>query len=139
MHLDHVDAARVADRLNLESEIRVAILQAGEWMEKLEELTENSASGMTFILDGLSPLTRFVLFASSQNKMSRENIERYVKEWQHIQPKSTGTTLRKMGLKEGPKYAQILTALRASWLDGEVNSEEEEKQLLAKLLEREQN
>ena len=52
-----------------------------------------------------------------------------------MKPKTTGHDLRERRIPPGPKYNEILRRLRAAWLDGEVNSEEEEKNLLNSLLE----
>jgi hypothetical protein len=42
--------------------------------------------------------------------------------------------LKKYGIQPGPAYRQILELLRAAWLDGKVNSLEEEQEFLKTLL-----
>jgi tRNA nucleotidyltransferase/poly(A) polymerase len=124
----------IAKRLNLEADIREALDQISSIKGELEKFTEFSPSELSHKLDSLSPLAIFALYASSMQSEVRKKIERYVMEWQHIQPKSTGETLKKLSVKEGPLYAQVLARLRAAWIDEEVNSADEEKELLTKLL-----
>jgi tRNA nucleotidyltransferase (CCA-adding enzyme) len=64
----------------------------------------------------------------------RERIRRYLEEWRHIRPAADGNTLKALGLPTGPRYSEILERLRAARLDGEIRSDDEERQLLDDLL-----
>jgi tRNA nucleotidyltransferase (CCA-adding enzyme) len=64
----------------------------------------------------------------------KNKISKYLSEWRHVKPKTTGHDLKKRGIKAGPKYTEILRRLRAAWLDGEVETEEEELRMLADLI-----
>lgn len=57
----------------------------------------------------------------------------YISDWWHVKPKTTGHDLKRLGIPPGPRYTEILRRLRAAWLDGEVKTEEEERELLSKL------
>jgi tRNA nucleotidyltransferase (CCA-adding enzyme) len=46
-----------------------------------------------------------------------------------------GNDLRALGLKPGPRYADLLDRLLAARLDGQVSDEAEERALLSSLLE----
>lgn len=133
MHMTGIAAKEIAKRLNLEADIRNALQQISS-IDKTALFPEGSHSEISYTLDTLSPLARFALYASSPGGDVREKIELYVKEWQYVHPKSNGETLKKLGVREGPLYAEILARLRAAWLDDEVNSEEEEAKLLKELL-----
>ena len=65
---------------------------------------------------------------------SKQALEKYLMEWRHIQPQTTGNDLKKLGLEPGPKYQSILQKLRNAWLDGEVKNTKEEKGLLEKIM-----
>jgi tRNA nucleotidyltransferase (CCA-adding enzyme) len=47
-----------------------------------------------------------------------------------------GHTLKALGLPPGPVYRQVLARLRAAWLDGQVESPQEEELLLKKIINR---
>ncbi len=75
-----------------------------------------------------------VLRAAPRGK-SKQALEKYLMEWRHIKPRTTGNDLKKLGLEPGPEYQTILRKLRNSWLDGEVKNTKEEKVLLESILE----
>ena len=58
----------------------------------------------------------------------------FLVKWRHIKANITGDDLIARGIPTGPRYKEILTRLRAAWLDGEVKNEKEEKELLILLL-----
>jgi tRNA nucleotidyltransferase (CCA-adding enzyme) len=62
-------------------------------------------------------------------------IEEYLASWRLVTPTIDGDGLRAIGLKPGPHYTQILSTLRDAWLDGKIQSQEEESNLLATMLE----
>ncbi|MFZ1042208.1 MAG: CCA tRNA nucleotidyltransferase [Anaerolineales bacterium] len=74
-----------------------------------------------------------VLRAAPRGK-SKQALEKYLMEWRHIQPRTTGNDLKRLGLEPGPKYQTILQKLRNAWLDGEVKNIKDEKFLLEKIL-----
>lgn len=63
-------------------------------------------------------------------------LKRYVTEWRHLHPQTDGQVLKALGLPPGPRYAEILSRLRAAWLDGEISTPEQEQTLLHILLTR---
>jgi tRNA nucleotidyltransferase (CCA-adding enzyme) len=50
-------------------------------------------------------------------------------------PVTTGEDLKALGLPPGPRYGRLLGRLRRAYLDGEIDSPEAERALLARLLE----
>lgn len=64
----------------------------------------------------------------------RETLERYQRDWRHIQPLTTGADLKRRGLPPGPLYGRILSALRDARLDGDIATREEELALLERVL-----
>jgi tRNA nucleotidyltransferase (CCA-adding enzyme) len=109
-----LDSLRAAARLRLElPALRGAA--PSRWVERLAGVPL-SAVYAVFLVSGEKPL------------------ETYASHWQHIHPKTDGEALKALGVPPGPAYKKILLRLRAAWLDGEVASLEQEKQLLEKLL-----
>jgi tRNA nucleotidyltransferase (CCA-adding enzyme) len=64
----------------------------------------------------------------------RRNAALYLLQWRYVRPATTGDTLRSMGVPPGPRYKQILDRLRAAWLDGELNTDDDEARLLETML-----
>ncbi len=65
---------------------------------------------------------------------SRERLENYLSRWRAMQPATDGETLRQRGLPPGPRYTEILRALRTARLDGRIESAEQETRMLDELL-----
>jgi tRNA nucleotidyltransferase (CCA-adding enzyme) len=61
-------------------------------------------------------------------------LDRYILEWHNIHPSIDGETLHALGVPPGPAYHTILDTLRAAWLDGKINTVEEERVLLTELI-----
>ena len=88
-------------------------------------------SEWTFYLDELPALAVHAVWLVTSHTALKE----YLTTWRHIKPYTTGYTLQQRGLPPSPKFREILTRLRAAWLDGDVSSEGEEKILLESLVE----
>lgn len=86
-------------------------------------------------LDGLpeEAIRAAALAATAEN--SKRPLQEYLSTWRHLRPKTTGHDLKRLGLREGPQYQQILWKLRAAWLDGRVATEQDEQRLLQALLQ----
>jgi tRNA nucleotidyltransferase (CCA-adding enzyme) len=87
-------------------------------------------SQWTFHLDAVPSLAVYAVWLAT----SESALQDYLMSWQNVNPITTGDELKKRGLEPGPKFKHILTRLRAAWLDGEVETEEEEKGMLDGLL-----
>jgi tRNA nucleotidyltransferase (CCA-adding enzyme) len=85
-------------------------------------------------LDKIPPFSVYAVFLVAPEGKPKQALEKYLGQWRHIQPKTTGHDLKKLGLKPGPKYQKILWSLRAAWLDGHVSSFAQEQNLLNSLV-----
>ncbi|MEI6289612.1 MAG: CBS domain-containing protein, partial [Chloroflexota bacterium] len=82
------------------------------------------------LLDGYPLLAvRMVFFVTREGSLGE-----YLSTWQHIQPQANGHSVKKLGLRPGPIYQDILRTLRNAWLDGELKTFEDEKIMLQHLL-----
>ncbi len=88
-------------------------------------------------LSAFTPMALLTAWLLSEDRILRDRLQRYVLEWQHIQPAINGHRLRERGLKPGPCYTAILSRLRAARLDGEVTDEAGEERLLQTILDQE--
>jgi tRNA nucleotidyltransferase (CCA-adding enzyme) len=62
-----------------------------------------------------------------------QQIQRYLAQWQHIQPAIDGNDLLAMGVPQGPEIGRLLAHLLTARLDGQVTTEAEERSLLQQL------
>jgi tRNA nucleotidyltransferase (CCA-adding enzyme) len=86
------------------------------------------------LLSGLSDETLLVLMAKSKGDSVKRQISAFLTTYQQVKPMLTGTDLKAMGLKPGPKFKQILGQLLDARLDGEVKTEAEERHLAHQLI-----
>ncbi|MBN2393874.1 MAG: CBS domain-containing protein [Anaerolineae bacterium] len=71
---------------------------------------------------------------ASDDSTIKAKLERYAREWRHVQCEISGKDLKELGLPPGPVYRQIFEALRAARLDGEITTREEEEQRVNEIL-----
>ncbi len=127
-------AHQVSERLKIVIQLRQNIQAAiGLWNE-LPRLVGRSNSQATNRLDEVPPLARYAVYLATDDSDARLLLDNYVQKWQKIAPTTDGHTLRQMGLAPGPGYRLILSTLRDAWLDGAIQSPEDEQTMLAELL-----
>jgi len=123
----------LANRLRFSSPLKRLILDASALFHSLPDLQGAPPSGWVERLENLSPISIYALQISLPEAQTAPLAE-YLTRWRNIQPYTDGETLRKLGLPPGPSYRRLLKRLRAAWLDGEIHTAEEEKQLLERLI-----
>ena len=76
----------------------------------------------------------YAAYLISPDQAVREKLWLYASRWADMRPKTTGYTLRQMGLPPSPAYGRILSTLRDAWVDGEIHSVDEEIALRSQLV-----
>jgi hypothetical protein len=94
------------------------------------------ASRLTLKLDRIPLSAIEVVHAALPAGRARKALESYLHSWRHMRPHTTGSDLRELGLKPGPRYRAILQSLRAAWIDGTVQDAQGERQLLDQMMRR---
>jgi len=94
-------------------------LKPSECVERLESFPVNAVEAMGYVIE---------------DAHVKELFNEYISMWRYIKPHISGNDLKERGIEPGPRYAIILRQLRNAWLDGEVETEEEERKLLNNLL-----
>lgn len=79
-----------------------------------------------------------ILWLCTSSERVRERIRRYETELRPIEPTIDGSYLMSLGLKPSPLFKEILSTVRDALLDGEISTAEEEKALVARLLDQRQ-
>jgi tRNA nucleotidyltransferase (CCA-adding enzyme) len=124
----------VARRLKLPVQLARVIQAACALWRDRRSLAAEVPSQITERLEDAPPLACYALYLATSDIQLRTVLLNFVTRWRKILPSTDGHVLKKRGVSPGPHYRQILSALRAAWLDGQVHSQEEEYALLEELL-----
>ena len=124
----------VLNRLNIPRRDAELLLGARRVLDELAGLGADAPPSR--IADVLEDIPEPALLGAYINSsgLSRQRLDRYLAEWRKIQPETDGDTLRRRGLPPGPRYREILHALRDARLDGRIGSSPEEARMLDALL-----
>ncbi len=131
--LSQSEILSLANRLRFSSPVKRLILDASTLFHSLPELQGASPSRWVERLEHLSPISIYALQLILPEEQARP-LSEYLTHWRNVRPYTDGETLRRMGIPPGPDYRRILGRLRAAWLDGEIQTQEEERQLLERLV-----
>jgi len=130
MNLSGNDIDAIAKRLAFPILLTKAVRGASTLNTNPVSFKDWKPSQWTFYLDEFPALAVYAVYLVKKGLVLRD----YLIVWRNIKPYTTGYTLLQRGLEPGPKFKEILTRLRAAWLDGEVQTEEEEVRLLERVL-----
>ncbi len=90
------------------------------------------------LLEGLPEEVVLYMAAKAKDGWKKGKILQFLKEWRFLKPSITGNDLKKLGIKPGPIYREILREVRNRVVDGELlNREEQVKFILDKFLKKE--
>lgn len=134
LHLYSSAVSAIAERLRFSAGLRTAALSAASLRSVSAKLAALSPSKLVARLENEPFLSVYALYLLNKKNKLGKRLQRYAKEWRHVQPGVDGKSLRKLGLKPGPAYSQVLSQLRAAWLDGKIKNKTQEQTLLKKLL-----
>jgi tRNA nucleotidyltransferase (CCA-adding enzyme) len=127
-------AEEVIKRLKFSKSMADNILASCSLWQDLPKLVTEKPSIIVERLDEVPELALYTVFLASSESAEREILLKYVQKWRQVAPFTTGYHLLQKGLPRGPEFRTILSALRAAWLDGEIESHEEEAALLEEIL-----
>jgi tRNA nucleotidyltransferase (CCA-adding enzyme) len=88
------------------------------------------------LLSGLADETLLGLMAKSKSEAVKRQVSAYVTLYRHVKPVTTGSELKALGLKPGPQFKRLLDRLLEARLNGEVSTDDEERTLLSRLMNR---
>jgi tRNA nucleotidyltransferase (CCA-adding enzyme) len=133
--LPEIDA--LCNRLKLgkdDVDLLHGVAQLRQGVERLQIGTIH-ASEVYELLAPFSGPTILVTWVATGSEGVRTHLSRYWQIYRHVKPALTGDDLKEMGFRPGPAFGQVLDALRAARLDGEVSSEVEERAIAREMLE----
>lgn len=134
MHLTEEEIELLNERLHFQAELLKILRSSALLRANLKAVVGLKPSQAAELLEGYSFKALEIVSSALAPGEIKDILSRYISEWWHVKPGTTGHDLKKLSVPPGPRYAEILRRLRAAWLDGEVKSEEEEQRLLEELL-----
>jgi tRNA nucleotidyltransferase (CCA-adding enzyme) len=133
--LEEPAATEIAVRLHLNTQIMDAMRRACPiWRER--DVLENLPPSQFYKrLSALPGVAGYALFLLTKSGIFKDILVKHYTQWRFMTPITDGNRLKEIGLAPGPRYSEIIEQLRAAWIDGEVQSEQEEESLLRQLLD----
>lgn len=135
MRLSKNQAKDVIKRLKLPVKLANAVTSACELWSLLPKLHGSGPSVIVSELETYPPIARYAIYLAVSSEESQQLLDKYARIWRNIDTSITGDDLKSLGLTPSPAYRYILKSLRASWLDGEISTTEQEARLLDQLIE----
>ncbi|MBC7875568.1 MAG: CCA tRNA nucleotidyltransferase [Anaerolineales bacterium] len=120
----------ISNRLDFSADLSDAVRAVLHLKNELPTFADFRPSTWTARLDKVPLISIYVLWLVTKEAALKE----FLTKWRHVKTNITGDDLIARGIAPGPRYKEILTRLRAAWLDGEVKNQMEEKELLMLLL-----
>jgi tRNA nucleotidyltransferase (CCA-adding enzyme) len=132
-----IPSAELADwckRLMFGQRDTQSLLDVAWVLDQLAELQQPDLrpSQVVRLLSAVSEWALLTVWLVTDTPLVRERIQRYWLEWRHMQPVTTGHSLKARGLKPGPCYRIILERLQTARLDGRIQTEMQENELIEK-------
>jgi tRNA nucleotidyltransferase (CCA-adding enzyme) len=134
IRLPTIRSCSVMTRLTIPVYLSDEVLAARRLWRELPSLDGLPPSQIVSRLEGVPTLALYAVYLATGDDQSQRLLWEFCARWRKIEPETSGHDLRMRGLPAGPRYKQILGTLRDAWLDGKIQSAEEEKALLEQLL-----
>ena len=134
MALSNKEIASLNKRLHFTAPLLKSLLASSKLLADLTAFSNLKPSQCVERLDKFPLQAIYAVLRAAPRGKSKRALEKYLMEWRHIKPRTTGNDLKRLGLEPGPKYQAILQKLGNAWLDGEVKNVKQEKSLLVRIL-----
>ena len=125
----------LSSRLRFSAKLANYLQQAGALQHDLSDLISKNPSQIYHRLVNIPRLVIYAVYHNTPEHEQREILWTYISQYAKIKPITSGKDLLKRGLEASPMYGEILGTLRDAWLDGEIQSAEEEKARLEDILQ----
>ena len=116
----------ISKRLDFSANLTQAVTRASALWKLVPKMAGSKPSEWTFEMDKFPIASVYAVSLLAKEDALLD----YLTRWRFVKPQTTGDDLLEMGVPRGPRYGEILTRLRAARLDGEVNNDEQEWELL---------
>ena len=113
--------------------IRVGHAVSDAILRRLGKQPPPSAAELYHLFSPVAVETLLLLMAKAKSDSIKRHVSAYLTTHQHVKPILTGDDLKAMGLKPGPQFKKILDALLDARLNGEVETETDERALVSQI------
>lgn len=113
--------------------VRAGCVAANGLLRRLAARPQPTPAQVYHLLWGLSDDTLLLVLAKARAESVKRLVVSFLAADRWIKPALAGADLKALGVKPGPRYAQILQRLLDARLDGEVRTEREERELVTRL------
>ena len=127
MDLLEEETLSITERLSFSSDLTHSVWAVSQLKRSLPFLAGAKPSEWVLALEKLPLASIYAVYLVSGEKALLD----YLSVWRHIHPQTTGEDLKAHGLIPGPQFGEILSQLRAAWLDQVITSQEQERELPA--------
>lgn len=140
--LDRMNSEQVEDfckRTEMAESLRSRVLENTEkYREAISKLPEAIYTGRKSeifrVLEPLSQETKLFIMAKTKSEEIKKAISNYVTYKDVLKPVFTGEDLKRMGVKEGPVYREILETLKDAKIDLSLKTKEDEESFVKKYI-----
>jgi tRNA nucleotidyltransferase (CCA-adding enzyme) len=135
-HLSRAELEAFADRLKIFRSDLTLLRQVLDLRDDEPKLDQPELSNRQIhaLLRHSSSASRMICSLCCGSERIRNRLRLYETELRHVRPVVDGAYLKSLGLKPSPLFSRLLNAVRDARLDGEIQTVEEEKALIADLL-----
>jgi tRNA nucleotidyltransferase (CCA-adding enzyme) len=125
----------LAERLGLRRETAglVADLRKLQAQRDLLHRPDLLPSQVVAALGRIGPAARFLFRMLEPEPRVRHYLDSFEQTWRHVDPELDGQDLQRLGIRRGPIFRTILTALRDARLDGRIHSRAQEEALAVEM------
>jgi hypothetical protein len=118
-----------------EHQLRDALVSLGALSTMSSQVFQTRTSQQAAMLGEFNGLALLLGYLFDPSALKRRAMQCQWKDWRWVRPAISGDDLKEMGVPPGPRYKLLLDSLRNAWLDREVESLEQERALLERLLQ----
>ena len=135
MYLKTESLLAIIKILHLPTVISNSIIKSRQIRERLSHLDFPTTADYVFLFDSIPSVGLYAYYLTEPDPAIKGIVDQYITHWRTVQPYTNGNDLKKLGIKPGPVYRDILETLRKQWLNGKISSEVEEQKFLHHLIQ----
>ncbi len=98
------------------------------------DVRDLSPSAVFELAQGYSPTSILACAIVADSALVQERLALYLTRWRHVRTALDGSTLQRLGVPSGPRLGQMLKVLHDAKLDGKIESQEDEIELVQRWL-----